>query len=637
MAGIPLYWMASPPPFLAAMAFRVGRADETLVTGGITHLVEHLAIHALGPIAVAHNAFVDSIHTVFHASGTQDGVLRFLENIARTLRALPVGRLEDERRVLMTEASRRGRSWFTRLLASRFGPRGFGLGDYLEFGLGASSAEDVTAWCAERFTRQNCAIFMTGPPPEGFGLDLPEGRRFEQPASEPIAGLTLPAIRQTDDSSVCVGYVAPRTSASKFASDLAEMVVGGRLRRDAGLSYTIGFDWLYTTAETAHVTIGADCLREHADAVVSIMHETLNDLRTIGPPEDTVRHYFDQWEEAREHPDSIPSYLDSQITNELMGAPFKGRHEIMERLRLVTPEEAAAALDEALTTAILITPEGTRPPDGYHPYSSGDERKISGTVYAWWPTHAARAPGQPPHVCDRIIVSEEAIADAREPGRGRTVIIPFEDCHGVILDDDGSMVFIGPEDEGWIEVAVPELLDGDGFVEHIRRKLPESLFVFHPNGGTRWTRIEALAVRSLGRSSLWLDLERLPRRLEPGEEVEALAAATKDDVEGLLALTDRRLIWVRHGRGARDGFAAVERGEGTTTTVRRGITPRGVKVTLTFTDGEGRSLAVRHVRPAELVADLIARVGGTGAARETTAVEEREVAGPPPDQADAPE
>ena len=41
---VPLFYGTSTAPFLCGLVVRVGRVDETLVTSGTTHLVEHLAL-----------------------------------------------------------------------------------------------------------------------------------------------------------------------------------------------------------------------------------------------------------------------------------------------------------------------------------------------------------------------------------------------------------------------------------------------------------------------------------------------------------------------------------------------------------------------------------------------------------------
>ena len=44
--GVPTIWSPSPGPLTAALVFRIGRADERPSDGGITNIVEHLAMNA---------------------------------------------------------------------------------------------------------------------------------------------------------------------------------------------------------------------------------------------------------------------------------------------------------------------------------------------------------------------------------------------------------------------------------------------------------------------------------------------------------------------------------------------------------------------------------------------------------------
>ncbi len=152
-AGLPAFVVESDGPVRVALAFRVGTSDERLVEAGVTHLVEHLAMHALGRRAHDSNAFVDALRTVFYATGTLAEVTAFLKDVCTALQTLPLDRLELERRVLLTEAARRGGSAHDELLAYRFGPRTYGVRAYAEHGLRRRlQADDVAAWTAGRFT-----------------------------------------------------------------------------------------------------------------------------------------------------------------------------------------------------------------------------------------------------------------------------------------------------------------------------------------------------------------------------------------------------------------------------------------------------------------------------------------------------
>src|SRR6266481_5190313 len=48
LGGIPVFQAEVPGRVRAALEFRVGTADEPLHMAGVTHLIEHLALHGLG-------------------------------------------------------------------------------------------------------------------------------------------------------------------------------------------------------------------------------------------------------------------------------------------------------------------------------------------------------------------------------------------------------------------------------------------------------------------------------------------------------------------------------------------------------------------------------------------------------------
>jgi len=84
---VPVLWADAPDPFVGALMFRVGRVDETLRNGGLTHLVEHLALSAIERGQFQFNGHVEPAVTVFYASGTRDEVLQYLSGISTALRA----------------------------------------------------------------------------------------------------------------------------------------------------------------------------------------------------------------------------------------------------------------------------------------------------------------------------------------------------------------------------------------------------------------------------------------------------------------------------------------------------------------------------------------------------------------------
>jgi hypothetical protein len=110
--GVRVRWASSGSvdgPFRACLLFRVGRADETLATGGITHLIEHLALFGVGRPCYGFNGCVEPGRTSFVVSGDEAEVSDHLAAVTTALGRLPFERLATEVRVLRTEAAGRGR------------------------------------------------------------------------------------------------------------------------------------------------------------------------------------------------------------------------------------------------------------------------------------------------------------------------------------------------------------------------------------------------------------------------------------------------------------------------------------------------------------------------------------------------
>ena len=93
--GIPTLYAPRQGEITAGLFFRVGRADETLATAGITHLVEHLALHRLGLTDLHYNGATANTYTLFHVTGSEEDVVTHLNSVCAALRAAcserPVG------------------------------------------------------------------------------------------------------------------------------------------------------------------------------------------------------------------------------------------------------------------------------------------------------------------------------------------------------------------------------------------------------------------------------------------------------------------------------------------------------------------------------------------------------------------
>jgi hypothetical protein len=610
MHGIPVFWQDAPLPFTASLLFRVGRADETFVSAGITHLVEHLSIFALGKVPVVHNGSVDLLLTRFFARGDRVGVLTYLQDVARRLHQLPLDRLEGERRVLAAEAGRGVRSPVGALLAARFGARGFGLADVREHGLRSLSGEQVSAWADDRFGRANAAVWMTGPPPDDFDLSLPEGRRCPVPPSEPIPHLSLPSCTGEDYLGVAIGYVFPRNPAAKLACDMAAGALQDRLRRQDALSYEVGYDWQPLSGHQAHATLAAECPRERVDAVRDSLLDELEHQRKDGPGPELRAHAHAMEEQSLSEPGMVLSWLDSSCRDELLGEPLgRSPAEFLEERRAIPSAELAPALSAALDSTILMVPTGTRIPKGFQPYRR-DSRQVAGRPYGRWPAIDADAPKGRPSPAERFVLGPKGISHIVEGMGGASQTVRFENCAGVLVTRFGELIFQG-DDNVAVGVPVAELIEGEAFLEEVRRHVPSGLFVSIDEPPERWNQMVELARARFGRpSSTWLDLEMLALHLEPHELVEEMATASRDGKTGLLAVTGRRLLWVRHPRGGQ-GEAPVEAPRGEVREAKAGRGGAfGLGLTLTVAGTRGQSLVFKRVEPADAGRTLARSLNG---------------------------
>ena len=164
--GVSCLWAESRgPDIFAALLFRVGVADESMRAGGVSHLVEHLALPSSPISGIDLNGTVDMLTTHFWGQGQPEPALDLIAQIAASLADPPLARLPRERSILKAEAAQRPSSHWHNALSLRYGPVAHGLGIYEEYGVTAATDEQVAEWAATRFTKGNAILYLTGPPP----------------------------------------------------------------------------------------------------------------------------------------------------------------------------------------------------------------------------------------------------------------------------------------------------------------------------------------------------------------------------------------------------------------------------------------------------------------------------------------
>ncbi|MGW8778527.1 M16 family metallopeptidase [Streptomyces sp. NPDC055796] len=263
----------------AGLLFRVGRADETLATSGITHLVEHLALHRHGLGDLHYNGATAATYTHFHVTGTPADVVEYLNGVCAALRDLPMDRLETEKEILRTEAAGRSHGPGQAAALWRYGSRSYGLVGYAEAGLHRLTADDVRAWARTRFTAENAVLWITGDRvPEGLDLTLPTGAWHPAPAATSALPVT-PAYFQGDDGGVVLTAVVPRSTEAGLFAEVLGKELFRELRQKSGYSYTATADYSSRDTESATVTAMADALPQKQDALVGAFIDVFAKLR----------------------------------------------------------------------------------------------------------------------------------------------------------------------------------------------------------------------------------------------------------------------------------------------------------------------------------------------------------------------
>jgi zinc protease len=561
LAGVPCFWSAAPPPYTATLIFRVGRSDETLTTSGITHLCEHLLMPAEPPRDLDRNARVEDLFAVFWATGNERRALRFLEQTAELIRKPPLDRLETERKILQAEAAGRGQHAVNGAAAVRYGAMAHGLVGFDEYGLNGVEAADVSRWIEANFTRQNAVLWLTGPPPRELALELPEGTRKKPPEPEALPDIAFPAVfGNGPDATVIVSVEGARSPAFSIAHAVVVDRAWKQIRYEQGLAYDIG-DWFEPlTGRLVGATYWIESLEANEESVRASLLGILESVAENGATSEELEREVDLFTEAAADPTEVPGFLHFAATEHLLGEPFIDTGEWLRRRREVTSESTAAAYRSALERMLLLVPEGTAHPEGFHEISPFSTERLEGKAYRPKGLPIFKEPRKA-----RLMVGDEGVTLLVPDGELLTV--RWDSLVTVLRWADGSRTMLGSD--GFRVHVDPDLWrHGDDIVQAIDARSPDGLVVvMEPALTSRVERVEEAARANLKRR--WVvteELEALPGELDEDEQILSLAEANRGLRAGLIVATDQRVLWLCKAFGDRrielsyDEIGAVEVG-----------------------------------------------------------------------------
>ena len=542
LGGVPIYWLEGPPPFLMGLLFRVGRADETLPIGGITHLVEHLVIPAENPIDIDYNGTVSQIETYMWATGREATVRAFIRRIAANCAAPPLERVDTEREILLAEAATRGRGSGHALRALRFGTVGHGQPAYEEYGLRHLTEEDIFAWTQRWFGATNLAVCVTGAPPKDLSeLPVPSGSpRVPAPAPEAIRGLELPAYYSGGtDGELALSLVATRSVALTTALAIFEHRVRQRLRYDLGVSYGLSIHYEPLSVDTAHYTAHVDFLEPNARRARDELLAIIEHLAESGPAPEELERELARRSWWKESPGEQPGRLFYHAFGELTGEPVPD-DEYDGAFSALNLSDVTEAFADAASSLLLIEPPGLDPPPAsmkFQQYPLVPTAEVTGRTYALKGFGLRSRKNRP-----RIVAGDDGVALEVE-GPGSTV--RFDECTASLRWSDGTRG-LWSADGFYIEIDPEDWRGGTELVSLIDSRVPETVVVSMEAERESQLAATARAIDDQLKRR-WMnrqELDLLPSLLEREEELVVLANASRRWRTGVVAATDRRLLFV---------------------------------------------------------------------------------------------
>jgi zinc protease len=430
--GIPVLRASTAGAMRAGLMFRVGNADESLTTNGVTHLVEHLALHRHGATDYHYNGATGATTTQFLIQGSPDDVVTFLNGVCASLRDLPLDRLATETKILETEASSRPAAVNQQMPLWRHGARNFGLVSYPEWGMRTLQAADVHAWARTWFTRDNAVLWIAGGQlPAGLRLDLPQGQRQELPQESSALPVT-PAYFNSSSPFIVMDARAPRTQPATMYTRALERALFRDLRQDKGLSYLATASYETSGGPLATITAVADALPEKRHDAVAAFVTVLRRLgeQLIDPVEIEAIRSMEL--EALREPETEARLLVRRATDLLTGFPSSSTEELIHNFEHLTAEDVREVGTAINASALLMVPHG------HSLEGSGFEAAPTLSRYAVTGTrHKSRASHQ--------IVVTRGLDGVSLTGPDGSATVLFEQCVAMLRWPDGARQLFGPD------------------------------------------------------------------------------------------------------------------------------------------------------------------------------------------------
>lgn len=406
------------------LLFRVGYADETLPTSGITSLVVALALRAAERPGLDVGASVGPVVTEVRVTGTPDRVRTTLRDVALALSDLPVRHRATETRALAERAGE-----VVPLPLWRFGHQGYGLGPGRYLGLHRVTDGDLRAWARERFTAADAVVWSRGEEALGPEVPLPgapAGSAARSAPAVPEAAWSLPAEAHAGGTSVIWDAVVPAVPAAPVLAEVARRALFQSLRHDRGWTYDVAASAGLLDGRHAAFRLSAGLRQETADQATGEFLDTWGRLRHAVPDEELAvarAHLLLTFDEPRQ--EAVWVREDALLT--VLGRPVPTPAERRAALEAVTADDVVGLARQAWDTGLLVTPvrEGWA---GTSVVPRGAGEPVEGRSFARLDADAA------------VVIGQDGAT--LRVGAARTTV-RFADAAAVVAYPDGGRLLVG--------------------------------------------------------------------------------------------------------------------------------------------------------------------------------------------------
>lgn len=433
--GLTVLWADAPGPFTATLVLAVGRRDETLVTGDITHLVEHLALAPLGRRPFETNGHVELAFTSFTATGPRDDVLEHLRRVGVSLGSLAVERLPVEVSVLRTESGSVTTPHVSRALGHRYGARGLGLAAFSEPALETLDGATVLAWARRYFVRENAVLWLSGPPPAGFDIPLPHGTRNVRAPVERVVA-PYPAVSDCGEAGATVSLECEESEALLAGLRIALARVYEDLRLTRGIVYSPDLDFVWLEGTRFLAVLHADARPTRTAEAAAELVRVLRALASGGPTPEELATDLAAIRTALADERFVLGELEGVARDVLAGVEPRSARERLTELERVTPADVRAALTAALGTLLLVVPEGVDAEAAGLPVDDGRRGQVvTGRVHRRrWRSDAPKG--------SRLVVGDAGLTMELA---GETRTVRYADVVAADVVNDGLVVLLGAD------------------------------------------------------------------------------------------------------------------------------------------------------------------------------------------------